>query len=39
MVAIASFCSAMVGVSCFFTSDSRERLVWYDWYSVGTVVG
>ena len=39
MVANASCCRAAVGVSCFFISDSKERLVCNDWYSVGGVVG
>ena len=39
MVANASCFRAMVGVSCFFTSDSRESLVCNDWYSIGAVVG
>ena len=39
MVANASCCRAMAGVSCFFTFDSNESLVWNDWYSVGAVFG
>jgi hypothetical protein len=39
MVANASSCRAVAGVSCFFTSDSKESLVWNDWYSVGVVDG
>ena len=39
MVTSASCCRAVVGVSCFFASDSKERLVWNDWYSVGAVAG
>ena len=39
MVASASCCSAVVGISFFFTPYNRERLVWNDWYSVGAIVG
>ena len=28
-----------MGVSCFFTTDSKESLVWNDWYSIGVVIG
>ena len=37
MVANVSCCRAVEGVSCFFTSDSKESLLWNDWYSVGAV--
>ena len=31
--------AAVEGVSCFFTSDSKESLVWNDWYSIAAVFG